>query len=237
MREEDILEIDLKDIFTTILNNIVAIILVTVAFAIVGFCYTKFLVPEKFEANATMIVNTRQDQNVTVTNDQINSAKQLVTTYAVILKSDTIMEQVIENLNLRSIEGWEEITAEEFAKNIIKIDQVDSTQVMKITATTTDADLSADIVTEIVSMAPEMIINTVKAGSVEVISAPKANYKKVAPSVKKNTVLCALIGMVLSVGIVILKNLLDNTFKTDEDIAKHLELTVLGVIPSFKNEE
>lgn len=235
--QEDIITINLKEFFTELLNHIVAIILVTFAFAIVGFCFTKFLIPEKFEANATMIVNTRQDQNGTVTNDQINSAKQLVTTYAVILKSDTIMEQVIENLNLREIEGWEELTAEDFAKDIVEVAQVDSTQVMRITATTNDADLSADIVTEIVNMAPDMIINTVKAGSVEVISAPKANYEKVAPSVMKNTAICAFLGMVLVVGVVILKKLLDNTFKTDEDITKHIGLTVLGVIPSYKDEE
>ena len=235
--EDEILTIDLKEIFTELLNHAVAIILVTIAFAAMGFCYTKFMVSEKFEASATMIVNTRQDQNVTVTNDQINSAKQLVTTYAVILKSDTVMDQVIENLNLREIEGWEELTAEDFAKDIVTVEQVDSTQVMKLTAKTIDADLSADIVAEIVAMAPDMIINTVKAGSVEVISAPKANYEKVAPSVSKNTVICAFIGMVLTMGIVILKNLLDNTFKSDEDITKHLEITVLGVIPTVKDED
>jgi len=235
--EEEILTIDLKDIFIQLINNMVTIVAVTLAFALVGMFYTKYMITEQFEASATMIVNTRQDQNVTVTNDQINSAKQLVTTYAVILKSDTVVEQVIENLELRNIEGWEEITAEDFAKDVIRVEQVDSTQVMKITAKTFDADLSADIVSEIVSMAPEMIINTVKAGSVEIISAPKANYKKVSPSLTKNTVICAFLGMVLSIGIVILEHLLDNTFKSDEDIARHLDITVLGVIPSYKDEE
>ena len=235
--EDEIITIDLKEVFTQLMNNLITIIVVTLSFAAIGFCFTKFVIPEKFEASATMIVNTRRDQNAGITNDQINSAKQMVTTYAVILKSDTVVEQVIENLDLRSIDGWEEITAEDFAKNIINVEQVSSTQVMKITAKTIDADLSADIVSEIVSIAPEMIINTVKAGSVEIISAPKANYKKVSPSLTKNTLICAFIGMILSIGFVLIKYLMDNTFKTDEDIVKHLGIPVLGVIPSYKDEE
>ncbi len=235
--EEEIFTVDLKDIFNQIKNHMVEIIAVTLSCAIIGFCVTNYLIDKKYEASATMIVNTRQDQNVTVTNDQLNSAKQLVTTYSVILKSDTVIDKVIDNLNLRNIEGWEDVTAEEFAKNYIRVEQVDNTQVMKITAKTTDADLSADIVSEIVKLAPDMIINTVKAGSVEVISAPKANYQKVSPSLGKNTALCGLLGMFASTGAVILIGILDNTFKSDEDIIKHLGLTVIGVIPMTKEKE
>ena len=47
-----------------------------------------------------MIVNTRQDVNANVTSDQINSATKLVSTYSIIIKSDTVLQQVINDLGL-----------------------------------------------------------------------------------------------------------------------------------------
>lgn len=231
--EEDLYTIDLAEIFTVIKNNILLIICATLLFGTVGFCYSKFLITEQFEANATMIVNTRQEQNTVITYDQINSARQLLNTYAVILKSDTVLDKVINNLKLNEKQGYEKLTAETMAKSIVKISQVDDTQVMKITAKTSNPEVSQQIVSEIVKLAPNTIIEKVKAGSVEVISAPKANYEKVSPSNLKNTAICAFIGLVLSAGGVILLSIFDNTFNTDEDISKKLDITVLGVIPKI----
>ena len=54
----------------------------------------------KYDSSALMIVNTRQDVNANVTSDQINSATKLVSTYSIIIKSDTVLQQVIDNLGL-----------------------------------------------------------------------------------------------------------------------------------------
>lgn len=42
-----------------------------------------------------------------------------------------------------------------------------------------------------------------------------------------------MLGLVISVGIVILRYLLNNKFMTDDDITNKLGLTVLGVIPQI----
>lgn len=55
----------------------------------------------------------------------------------------------------------------------------------------------------------------------------------VSPSKAKNTVLAGMLGLVISVGIVILRYLLNNKFMTDDDITNKLGLTVLGVIPQI----
>lgn len=229
----DEIEIDLREVFNRLWSYKFLIAAVTIICAALSLAYTIFFIPEKYQSNATLIVNSRQDQTVNVTNDQINSAKQLVDTYAVILKSDTVLDNVIDNLNLTQVPGLEDIDAAALSK-MVTISQVDSTMVMKVSAVTTSKELSTDIVTEIVDMAPEMIINTVKAGSVEIISAPKAQEKKVAPSLKKNVALAAFVGLFISAGLVVLTGLLDRTFKSDEDITKYLGIPVLGVIPDIE---
>ena len=100
MENEAYETIDLLEVLNAVRQHILAIILTTLVLAAAGFGVSKFLMTPKYEASALMIVNTRQDTSATVTSDQINSATKLVSTYSIILKSDTVLNQVIQNLGL-----------------------------------------------------------------------------------------------------------------------------------------
>lgn len=227
--EQNYETIDLRELFFIIKNNIVAIIAVTVLFAVAGGMVTMFMITPMYEASATMIVNTRQDQTANVTNDQINSAKNLVDTYAIIIKSDTVLSSVISDLNL-------DMTYSQLSSSVT-VSAVDSTQVMQVSVQNADPALAKSIVAEITAIAPEIILDKVEAGSVKVISEARAGDKPVSPSLTKNVAIAALLGLVLSVGFVLLREMLNNTFKSDEDIQKNLGIPVLGVIPRVEDND
>ena len=86
--------IDLTEILSAVRQHLLELIFVTLAAALVGFTASKFLMTPKYDSSALMIVNTRQDVNANVTSDQINSATKLVSTYSIIIKSDTVLQQV-----------------------------------------------------------------------------------------------------------------------------------------------
>ena len=46
--------------------------------------------------------------------------------------------------------------------------------------------------------------------------------------------LAAVVGMVLCLGVIFLQVMLDNKISSEEDVAKYLELTVVGVIPEYE---
>ncbi|NLS85063.1 MAG: capsular biosynthesis protein [Ruminococcaceae bacterium] len=227
--EQNYETIDLRELFFIIKNNVVAIIAVTVLFAVAGGMVTMFMITPMYEASATMIVNTRQDQTANVTNDQINSAKNLVDTYAIIIKSDTVLSSVISDLNL-------DMTYSQLSSSVT-VSAVDSTQVMQVSVQNADPALAKSIVAEITAIAPEIILDKVEAGSVKVISEARAGDKPVSPSLTKNVAIAALLGLVLSVGFVLLREMLNNTFKSDEDIQKNLGIPVLGVIPRVEDND
>ena len=102
---------------------------------------------------------------------------------------------------------------------------------MKIAAQDEDPQRAQQIVASIVEQAPDIIIQTVKAGSVEVISQPKVEDEPVSPKKIINTVIAGMLGLVLSLAFVFLRSMLNNKFMTDTDINRKLGLTVLGVIP------
>lgn len=226
--KEEYETIDLLEILRLLKKNLLVIFAVTILLAVAGYLVSAFAMTPQYEASATLIVNSREDQATTqapITNDQLTSATKLVDTYAVILTSDTVLDKTISNLNLNM--SYNDLVER------VRIESVNSTQVMKITVKDTDLERARAIAADIVEQAPEIIIQTVKAGSVEIISQAKAEPEPVSPSKAKNTVLAGMLGLVISVGIVILRYLLNNKFMTDDDITNKLGLTVLGVIPQI----
>lgn len=219
--EED--TIDLLEIFFLLRRHLLVIVLTAVLFAVAGFAGTTMFITPQYQATATMIVNTRQDQTANVTNDQITSARNLVDTYSIIIKSDTVLDQVIANLGLAL--NYEELNAK------VSVSAVNDTQVMQIAVTDPNPESARRIAEEITNVAPGEIIEAVEAGSVKVISAARAGEYPVSPSKSRNTAIAGLLGAVLVIGIVVIKELLNNTVKTDADIQKKLGLNVLGVIP------
>lgn len=224
----DEIEIDLWELFQVLLKNWLWILLSTLGCAILGLLITMFLITPKYRAEATMIVNTRQDQTATVTNDQITSAQKLVDTYSIIIRSRRIIDPIMEKLNI-------EDEYEDFVETIL-VESVNDTQVMSIQVENKDPEIALQVVQEIVDRAPGAIISTVEAGSVNVVSEPYVNSEvPVSPSKLKNTAIAAFIGLFVSSGAFLLIAFLDNTFKSEEDIQKQLGLVTIGIIPTTES--
>lgn len=225
MNNEENEVIDLVEILYAIRQHLLEVILATVVAAIIGFAASKFLMTPQYSSSAMMIVNTRQDVTSNVTSDQINSATKLVATYSIIIKSDTVLQQVIENLGLGMT--YSELNSR------VSVQAVDDTQVMKITVNSTSPEWAQTVCDEILAVSPDIIKEAVEAGSVKVISKASLNLNPFSPNIKKNTALGAMVGLVLALGIIVLQVLLDNKINTEEDVTKYLDMTVLGVIPQY----
>ena len=217
--------IDLTEILSAVRQHLLELIFVTLAAALIGFTASKCLMTQKYDSSALMIVNTRQDVNANVTSDQINSATKLVSTYSIIIKSDTVLQQVIDNLGLN-------LTYAKLNKRVT-VAAVDDTQVMKITVQSDSPEWARQVCEQIITVAPDVIKEAVEAGSVKVISNASLATEPVSPNIKKNTMLAAAVGFVLVIGIIVLQVLLDNKINTEEDVTKYLDMTVLGVIPQY----
>lgn len=217
--------IDLTEILSAVRQHLLELIFVTLVAALVGFTASKFLMNPKYDSSALMIVNTRQDVNANVTSDQINSATKLVSTYSIIIKSGTVLQQVIDNLGLN-------LTYAKLNKRVT-VAAVDDTQVMKITVQSDSPEWARQVCEQIITVAPDVIKEAVEAGSVKVISNPSLATEPVSPNIMKNTMLAAAVGFVLVIGIIVLQVLLDNKINTEEDVTKYLDMTVLGVIPQY----
>lgn len=224
---QDYETIDLLELLGVVRRHIVALLLTTVLAAAAGFAVSKFLMTPQYQASALMIVNTRQDTTANVTSDQLNSASKLVSTYSIIVKSDTVLNKVIANLGLNM--------SYETLANKVGVAAVDDTQVMEITVTDANPDGARQVCEQITQVAPDAILTAVEAGSVKVISAASVDPDPVSPNVMRNTAIAGVLGLVVCLGVLFLQVLLDNKINTEEDVTKQLGLNVIGVIPDYEN--
>lgn len=226
-REEYGLDIDLGQIFRKLFHNIKYIALVTAIFTVMGFVYSAYFMTPVYEASAKMIVNTRNDVNSNITNDQLNSAKNLVATYAVIIRGRDVLNTVIDELDLQ--DTYDQLS------NCISVKAVNNTAIMQITVRHNDWEMALQIAEKLLEIAPDMLVKTTEAGSIKPVDHAYADTNPVSPNVLKNTILMGGFGFVIACAFVLVIFLMDNTYKADVDIQKDLNLPVLGVIPAVES--
>lgn len=220
---EDEETIDLMEIARLLWAHIVQIVAAAVAAALICLLVCMFALTPKYQASINMIVNTRQDTTTTFTSDNFNSAKNLISTYAVIIKSNTVLNEVIDTLDLDMTYGE--------LYSMVSVTSVDDTQIMKVTVTDTDAKRAGEIVETIADIVPDVLVEKVEAGSCKTVSDVSVNPNKVFPQTKKYVMMAGLLGAVLVCGVLVLAHLLHDTIVDDEDVQKKLGLPMLGLIP------
>lgn len=225
-RDDRDIEVDLLQLLRVLWAKARYILLVAVVFGILGAVWSTMFVTPIYEASAKMIVNTRKDDSQYVTNDQLNSAKNLVDTYAIIIRSRDVLNQVIEELNLTETYGQ--------LQSNIGVSSVNDTSVMKITVHHANPATAVAIAAKILQVAPEMIVEKVEIGSVKTIEGAYVNPNPISPNVVKNTIFMAAIGFFLACAVVTIIFLMDNTYKSDMDIQNDLNMLVIGVIPKVE---
>jgi capsular polysaccharide biosynthesis protein len=220
---EDEETIDLMELARLLWAHAVQIVAAAVAAALICLLVCMFALTPKYQTSINMIVNTRQDTTTTFTSDNFNSAKNLISTYAVIIKSSTVLNEVIDTLDLDMTYGQ--------LYGMVSVTSVDDTQIMKVAVTDTDAERAGEIAQTISEIVPDVLVEKVEAGSCKTVSNVSINPNKVFPQTKKYVVLAGVLGAVVVCGILVLAHLLHDTIVDDEDVQNKLGLPMLSLIP------
>lgn len=245
---EKTIELDIGKIFQVLWKNIIWIIGSLLIGAIALFVVSKFIISPKYTSSVSLYVNNNSEaaSGTPININDINASQKLVNTYIVILGHETVMQQVADKLmeefadsELEEYIGLSEVNGRRVLQpaalqKVVSMQSVNNTEVLKIEAETKNAMFSARICNLIAEAAPEVLQRVIKAGSVEVIGEAKPVFVKSSPSVRNYTLIGALIGLVAAVAIVLIRYLLDNTVKGEEDIKARLNVPVLGEIPDFE---
>ena len=94
-------EINLEELFKFFISKIKFILLSVVLCLLLGFVYVQFILTPMYHSSTTLIlVSNNNQQNSAALQSEVNLNKNLVTTYSEIVKSRSVLSQVIDKLKL-----------------------------------------------------------------------------------------------------------------------------------------
>ena len=215
-------EIDLGEIVHLLLSKLWIIILSGVVFCLATVMGTMLLVTPKYESTTKIVVLSKQDSN-TLTNQDMQISTSLTKDYVELIKSRTVTEGVIAQLGL-------DMTHEQLLKKL-SVDTPTDTRVVSITIKDTDTYTAAEIAYAVRDVASKHIQQVMDIKAVNVVETANIPDEPSSPSLLKSGVIGAALGILLSLAIVVIVYLMNDTVKTPEDVEKYLGLSVLGTIP------
>ena len=182
-----------------------------------------------YASQATLIINVTTPSALTVTGNDVALSQELIDTYAVILKGDTLLGEVKNDLALT-------MNLDRLAKEIT-VKGVGSTQILVMTVKDRQPERATAIAEDIIRRAPAEIGRTVKTGSIEVISPAKTESTPVSPNIPAYTAIGFAAGLLISAISTVVFDMLSDKIRSEEDIRSKLGFAVLGVIPDIGTEE
>jgi|GEM_PF-196197 len=225
--EEKNLEINLLDIYQLLKTKIAWILAVALVAGVCGFVFSSFMITPKYEASVDMIVNSKTVQNDSATGDQFTAASKMAANFTRLIRNDIVLKPVIESLGL-------DISYNEL-KRMVSAELVSGTTIMNIKVTCDDSETARKIVEKISEIAPPILVEMMEVGSCKNASGVNAPQSPVSPNVKQITFIAFVLGAVACAGIIIVADLMDNTFRTEQDIRNEIDVPVLGVLPSVES--
>ncbi len=223
----DEIEIDLLELFHLIRARIWIIILSGILTAVCAGLISSFLLTPIYTSTTKLYILNKSTSLTSLALQDLQLGTQLTQDYMVLVKSRPVVTQVIDNLELN-------MTYEDML-NVITIDNPANTRILEITANYPDPYLAKRIVDEFATVSTTRIAKIMDTSEPTVVEEGYLQPNPSSPNIKKNTIIGALIGILLSGGIIVVLYLLDDTIKDSEDIEKYLGLHTLGLIPIETN--
>ena len=221
------IEIDLKSLLLELLASWKIIFLAGVIAGGLAYAYSSFLVVPQYESTSELYVLSKSTSITSLADIQMGSS--LTNDYIVIVKGRPVLDQVIANLELN--ETYKSLYGK------ISLENPSNSRVLKITVTDADPNIAKAIADEVAEVASAYIAEKMEQDPPNIIQKGYADGQPVSPNIIKNTVLGAMAGFVLSMAIIVLANLFNDTIATPDDVEKKIGLNVLGTLPLEESED
>lgn len=225
--------ISLQEIAYALKKRWKLIALITIAATLVSAILSFFVIKPQYEAKTKLFIGKQETQeNNAYNNSDVMMYQQLMKTYAELVKTSDLVTKAVKSANL----DYNQNEIKKVLNDLTATPSVDTQildlsfkgknpkEVLKVTEAITD---------EFISESKELIPN----GNVQVIQKPQLPENPVSPNKKLNILIAFVLGLMIGVGIVLLLEYLDNTFKSREDLEKTLDLPIIGAIPDYDSIE
>lgn len=220
-------EIDLKELFDFIKKKLGLLIVITVGICLLGCVYGLFIQKPMYKSYTTIILGGNETtSSQTITQSDITLNKNLVDTYAEIVKSRRVLEQVIDELNLE--ETYEKLS------NKISVSAVNNTEIIKITVNDSDPVKAKNIANVTANFFSKEVVKLYNMNNVNVLDEANEADKPYNINVPKQVIIYFFIGLIIALSVLFIIFYFDRTIKSAEQVEQKIKLPILGSVEEFQ---
>ena len=218
--------IDLLEVVRALLGRWYLIVLAMIVFGGVMGMYNLFVEKPTYSAEAQIYISN-SDSIVSLQEVQLSAA--LTQDYSSILTSRNVLKMVIADLGL-------EMDYKQLGTHI-SVTNPNDTHILKISVTTDEPERSVAIANSLIRFGVDRIFRIVGQETPSVIDYAEGDAVTINKTgLIRHVALGALAGMVLMCGVIVLRFLLDNTIKDEEDVHRLTRYSVLAEIPEYDED-
>ena len=220
-------EIDLKELFEFIKKKIGLLITITVVICLLGCIYGLFIQKPMYKSYTTIILGGNETTtSQTITQSDITLNKNLVDTYAEIVKSRRVLEQVISELDLE--ETYEELS------NKISVSSVNNTEIIKITVADSNPIEAKNVANVTANFFSKEVVKLYNMNNVNVLDEANEANEPYNINISKQVIIYFFIGIIIALSILFIIFYFDRTIKSVEQVEQKIKLPILGGVEEYK---
>lgn len=216
-------EIDLKELFTFVKSKIGLLVAITAGVCILGCVYGLFLQTPMYQSYTTVILSSNEG---TINQNDLNLYKNLVNTYAEIVKSRRVLDQVIDELDL-------DLTYEQLYGKT-SVSAVNNTEIIKITVNDADGIKAKNIANITANYFTKEIVDLYNMNNVDILDEAIEAKKPYNINVVKQVIIYFMLGFVLAAGVLFIIYYFDRTVKSIEQVEQKIKLPILGGVQEYQ---
>jgi capsular polysaccharide biosynthesis protein len=225
VRQNEEMEIDLLELLDYFREHMIVILLGFLAGALIAGLITFYAIKPSYTATAKMYMVSSSTQSVVDLTD-LNIGQSLSKDYVELLKTRPIIEAVIEEQSLPY--NYNELTG------MLQLSVISDTRIIAIKVTSQDPEEAMVIANALADKGVKELPKLMETPEPHIAEYAIIPINPSSPSMSRNVMMGALIGMILVLGLYTVQFLLDDTFKSADDIEREFGVIPLTVIPEGK---
>ncbi len=217
-------EIDISEVLLYFKSKVALIIGITLLIVILGNLYAMFLRVPVYKSSSTIVIASNDTNSANMQAD-ITVNQKLVGTYKEIVKSRSVVEQVIKDLDLK-------YSYEELSSNIL-VEAVQNTEVLKISVLDKNAEQAKKITSMLSEVFKEEVMEIYNLKNVKVLDSASTPTGADNVNFVKDEIIYFGLGMIASFMLVFIMFYFDKNIRSVEQVESRLGLPILGTIPVY----
>lgn len=223
---DDELEIDLREVFFALWHKLWMIVLALIVGVGLTVGYSLVILTPQYTSTTMMYILSKETTLTSLADLQMGS--QLTKDYRVLVTTRSVLQEVIDTLGL-------DMKYEQLKGKLLLENQAD-TRILNISIEDPDPVRAKAIVDCVAATSSKYIGDIMEMTPPKIIDEGVVATEQSSPNVMKNGILGGIVAAVLVSFLIVLRVILNDTIRTEEDVERFLQLSVLASVPEREED-